>query len=845
MKNCTNSFFNWIMEHRFLMLLLIVLMLPFSTLKAQELAKPADAFVESIGIGDRFDWLNDDGLLPKAQIALSSLKIRYVRVGIAAQSGSSTYIANSKNMASALGVKLCVLTDVSNTWSTQQAWLTTWRGYAGTYAVEGPNEVGNNSAVAGIQQNIWNYAKPLGMEVYAWTLGAQAGYYRTEGISNGGATVDDYCDYLNFHPYHWYSYNYAANKMNGLWQNGDFDNLGFGTSGCIDQVRTMAGNQSKPFVSTEFGWCINGLEQGVGINYAKKYVVRNCFENFNSGMHRGFIFSLTDYGGAGADYALSSSTTGALNATGQALANTISILQEPGQNNTSTTSLNYSLTSISSTGGNSALSFSDDKNMLNDEIHHTLLQKSNGVFYLILWSDYDSHNGEDGWAQNAILTLPAGATSVKAYLPLNGTNVVTDFGSVSSGGTVSLNSSTGTAIPDHPIVIEITTGSVSGTAPTVSTTSISSITSTTASSGGNVTADGGTSVTARGVCWSTSANPTIANSKTTDGSGTGSFTSSITGLTASTTYNVRAYATNSAGTSYGSNVTFTTSAAGGGGSLIGSVAISTSAVNLTSIGTADWKHFRSNVRKSSGSNSISNPTVIGGSAINYTNDLRTMSWTGGTPTANGTNVSTGKYKAGVGNGFSFTAPAGNGTNTLYVYVGGWNSSGTLTAHLSNSAAPDYVNTTSSYSTQYDAVYTITYNAAQTGQTLTVTWKQEAGTGNVTIQAAALGGSSAFARVASPKSETGTLKSETENPLSGTVLVYPNPASTFVTIDFNNLKEENVKVEMMDLLGHKVYDSGTLSQISTLQINISAYPKGNYIIRIKKGSEQATKKLVIE
>jgi hypothetical protein len=100
--------------------------------------------------------------------------------------------------------------------------------------------------------------------------------------------------------------------------------------------------------------------------------------------------------------------------------------------------------------------------------------------------------------------------------------------------------------------------SASAVAPTVTTTAISNITRTTASSGGNVTSDGGATVTARGVCWSTSSNPTTANSKTTDGSGTGSFTSSITGLSPGTTYYVRAYATNSVGTSYGANVSFKT-----------------------------------------------------------------------------------------------------------------------------------------------------------------------------------------------------------------------------------------------------------------------------------------------
>src|SRR5437762_3131517 len=101
------------------------------------------------------------------------------------------------------------------------------------------------------------------------------------------------------------------------------------------------------------------------------------------------------------------------------------------------------------------------------------------------------------------------------------------------------------------------------TAPAISaTTTVTSITASTAASGGNVTSDGGAAVTSRGVCWSTSANPTTSNSKTTDGTGTGTFTSGITGLAASTTYYVRDYAVNSAGTSYGTQVSFTSAAVG-------------------------------------------------------------------------------------------------------------------------------------------------------------------------------------------------------------------------------------------------------------------------------------------
>ena len=94
--------------------------------------------------------------------------------------------------------------------------------------------------------------------------------------------------------------------------------------------------------------------------------------------------------------------------------------------------------------------------------------------------------------------------------------------------------------------------------PNLTTTPTSSITNSKASSGGNILSDGGASVTLRGVCWNTTGNPTIADSKTSDGTGNGIFTSLITGLSPSTTYMVRAYATNSVGTAYGNEIIINT-----------------------------------------------------------------------------------------------------------------------------------------------------------------------------------------------------------------------------------------------------------------------------------------------
>ena len=94
--------------------------------------------------------------------------------------------------------------------------------------------------------------------------------------------------------------------------------------------------------------------------------------------------------------------------------------------------------------------------------------------------------------------------------------------------------------------------------PVVTTAEVTGIKCCTAVSGGEVTFDGNVTVTARGICWSTSQNPTIEDNKTSNGSGVGSYTSNMTNLEHNTTYYVRAYATNEVGTAYGEERIFTT-----------------------------------------------------------------------------------------------------------------------------------------------------------------------------------------------------------------------------------------------------------------------------------------------
>lgn len=145
--------------------------------------------------------------------------------------------------------------------------------------------------------------------------------------------------------------------------------------------------------------------------------------------------------------------------------------------------------------------------------------------------------------------------------------------------------------------------------PTVVTTAVSNINGSTASVGYDVTSDGGVPVTARGVCWATTQNPTIFNSKTANGAGTGEFTSSITGLTTNTTYYVRAYATNPAGTRYGSQVSFKTFIADDG--TTGTVTYNGYTYKTVYIGGRKW--FAENLRTITYKDGTAIPNVTDGS----------------------------------------------------------------------------------------------------------------------------------------------------------------------------------------------------------------------------------------
>lgn len=152
--------------------------------------------------------------------------------------------------------------------------------------------------------------------------------------------------------------------------------------------------------------------------------------------------------------------------------------------------------------------------------------------------------------------------------------------------------------------------------PTISTATVTSITSGSASCGGNITNAGGGAITGRGVVYGTSALPTLSNSILTSGTGSGSFTSLLTNLDASTQYFVRAYATNSAGTAYGNQQSFTTSA----NAVLASVstttysALTTNSVNLSaSLSATGMVSAKGFVISTTPSPTIANSLAVAGS----------------------------------------------------------------------------------------------------------------------------------------------------------------------------------------------------------------------------------------
>ena len=172
----------------------------------------------------------------------------------------------------------------------------------------------------------------------------------------------------------------------------------------------------------------------------------------------------------------------------------------------------------------------------------------------------------------------------------------------------------------------------------------------------------------------------------------------------------------------------------------------TGALDLSVEGTTDWAHWglsgTSFNHKAGVTSQISDFTQIGNrQAQQFTNNTTLYAWTGGTPTASASNVSTGLWMRGLNNGYQVTVAADTIPRTLKMYVGLWAAGGRFEASLSDGSAPVYIDASQVNPTvTTNLVYTLTYQAASAGQTLTVKWTSNQvfnNWSNVTLQAATL------------------------------------------------------------------------------------------------------------
>ena len=345
--------------------------------------------------------------------------------------------------------------------------------------------------------------------------------------------------------------------------------------------------------------------------------------------------------------------------------------------------------------------------------------------------------------------------------------------------------------------------------PTVTTDTITNLLSTSATCGGEVTSDSGSPVTARGVCWRTLHNPTLAYSHyTTDGNGTGAFTSSLTGLTPNTTYYVRAYATNSMGTAYGQEVSFTTPC-------------DTMTVTITVSGTTTFCEGDSTTLTASGATTY---------AWNTTDNVAEI-----TVTETGTYIVTGMNQYGCSATDSVTVTVVERPSVTI--------SGDTDVEQGESTT---------LSVEENPDWTYLWNTGDTTPSITVT-PEETTTYNI-IVANGLCDSEALATVTvtdtvpTDTTSTDTIPTDTIGIIhyeTAHLQIYPNPTNGIVTLQLTpETCPLSPEIQIFDIYGQRLQVISVTGERT--QIDLSHYAAGVYVVKVvKDGKSVAIGKVIKE
>jgi uncharacterized protein (TIGR02145 family) len=407
------------------------------------------------------------------------------------------------------------------------------------------------------------------------------------------------------------------------------------------------------------------------------------------------------------------------------------------------------------------------------------------------------------------------------------------------------------------------------------------VTTITAFSGGNISSDGGSAVTARGICWNTAPNPTIAlNTKTSNGTGIGSFISSITDLIPGTLYYARAYATNAAGTAYGTQLSFTTVAA--------SVTdIDGNVYNAVKIGNQVWmkenlkvSRYRNGTAIPSGLTSAAWTATTSGATALIFNDttnnskygklynwyavvdpagLCTTGWR--MPTKREWNVLT-KFldpafdTANVGGGLVNVA-GGKLKQAGTVQLGNslWFEPNTDATNSSQfTGLPGGLrNETGSYfqlgvrghwwsSTQHNSTFSWYSGLRHTNGALERTiFDKRIGLSVRCIAENAGGMSQGYEGL--PGREA--FGSDLQESAGEEIQLYPNPANTEVSVEITSSLESECRIELTDLMGRLMLEENRplTSGLNVLSFDIRNFRNGVYLVHVGKGNSRKVYRLV--
>ena len=397
----------------------ILMVFTSAVVNAQIQSKPADKFVDMIGVNvhvarDYSQYTNSTENLNGEQNtinAITNLRVRYLRDGVYGwNAGTENFDMNNRGVVTRFsaisqaganagipgGVKW-IITDNTNEWQRlKDSYLVPLGNKVSV--LEGANEnMGVTDAQAYQQiKNWWNNIKPVlpNLKIATNTGPTSPCEIATQ------QSIDGFVDFGNAHPYHFWNpfipFNKTANcafnsscapPTNGLWTSPD---NGGGTIGFIDATRARRVAATKPMILTEWGYpTISNDNNGWGVDEltAAKYIGRGFLEHFNAGIVYSCAYELMDPspvspfdGNPEAHFGIAY-YDGSLKPSGLALKRLIALLEDGGNSNITTAALNYSL----SGGG---LSFVDDRNSNTNEIHQSLFLS---IYYFRLASRADKN----------------------------------------------------------------------------------------------------------------------------------------------------------------------------------------------------------------------------------------------------------------------------------------------------------------------------------------------------------------------------------------------------------------------------------------------------------------------